>query len=277
MSEANLNTEIDALLRLLDDPDQTVQKAVRDRLSALGPAVLPALRAARTTADEPLRSLLDTTLHDLHIADIAHTWRALMKLPEPDLETGAFLIARYGYPELDIAPYQKRLDAMAGRIRPRIEGAEGPQRAVILCAFMCEEMGFTGNEQDYYAPHNSYLNWVLDHRRGIPISLSVIFLLLARRLDLPVFGVNMPAHFLVKYLDEEHEVFLDLFNGGGPVTREEATQFLKRASIPPHPSHFEAADTHLILLRMVRNLFSIAHAQRHTRHAADFARLLNSF
>ena len=268
------DVEFDALIRLLDDPSETVQQAVQARLSELGPAVLPRLRHAQTNAAEPLRSHLVETVNHLHVAAVEQAWAALMAQPNPDLERGVFLLALYGYPNLDIAHYRARLDEFARQIRPRIERAQGYERAEILAQFMCERLGFIGNHEEYYDPDNSYINRVISRRTGIPISLSVVYILLAQRLDLPVYGVNMPAHFVVKYQDEHEEVFLDLFNGGVPFTREAGVRSLFKIGITPQPAFFRAATTAEILLRMVRNLVIIARDAGQQQAYADLRRLL---
>jgi regulator of sirC expression with transglutaminase-like and TPR domain len=167
-----------------------------------------------------------------------------------------------------------QLDAWADEVRPRMKNIEGIQQALHLSKFMCSELGFQGNTERYYNPNNSYLNWVIDHRKGIPITLSVVYLLLAKRLDVPVYGVNMPAHFVVKYEDADQEVFLDLFHGGLPFQRSEGEAFLQTAGIAAQDTHFEPTDTKTILLRMVRNLLHIAHETNQPQMQADLERLL---
>ena len=268
------DVEFDALIRLLDDPSETVKQAVQARLNELGPSVLPRLRQAQTKAAEPLRSPIAQTANHFHVASIEQAWTALLARPEPDLERGVFLLALYQYPDLDIAYYRARLDEFTAQIRPRIERAWGYERAEILSEFMCERLGFIGNHEEYYDPDNSYINQVINRRTGIPISLSVVYMLLAQRLALPVYGVNMPAHFVVKYQDEDQEVFLDVFNGGVPFTREAGVRSLIKVGITPQPQHFRAATTREILLRMVRNLVIIARDAGQEQAYADLRRLL---
>ena len=267
--------ELDALIHLLDDPSETVQQAVRARLEERGRVVLPWLRLAQQTAEEPLYSRLAETMHILHLASVEQAWTALLEHPAPDLEDGAFLLALFGYPDLDIPAYRATLDDFAAQIRPGIEAVHGVEQAKVLAKFMFDHLGFIGNHETYYDPANSYLNQVIDRRSGIPISLSVIYLLLARRLNLPVVGVNMPAHFVVKYANGDDEVFLDIFNGGVPFTREAAMRSLTKVGIAPNLHYFRAATTPEILLRMVRNLVLIARDAGDEQSVADLRRLLD--
>jgi len=249
--------ELNALISLLDDPDRQVQLAVQDRLRELGRGAFPDLRRAQCVAEGALRSQLGVLLHELHFTDIARRWRQLMDSSAPDVEAGALLLAQHRYPDLDLAALIGRLDGMAEAIRTRVEAAKGVGRAFVLSTYLCNELGYEGNHERYSDPKNSYLNCVIESRRGIPVSLCTLFLLLGRRLGLPVFGVNMPAHFLVKYEDERHEVFFDIFNGGNPIQKEQCVQFLLKAGLTPKPRYFKAASGQTILIRMVCNLLAL--------------------
>ena len=250
-------SEVDALVRLLDDPDADVQSNVRSRLNELGRNALPALREAYDRADGEAREAIDEVVHDLHWRDVKTAWHAVLGADEPSLERAAFVLALYRFPNVDIPAYQDTLDAWAEDVREDVEAASGADRALILTRYMTTVLGFEGNRDDYYDPNNSYVTKVIDRRLGIPISLSVVYLCLARRLGLPVYGVNFPAHFLLKYVDSRGEAYIDLFNAQ-TTTREECLEFLVRTGIEPDPSYFEAADATSIALRMLRNLRGIA-------------------
>jgi len=251
-------SEIDSIVRLLDDPDAEVQSSVRARLEELGRDALPDLRSAREEADPDLRDQIDDVVHDLHLSDLERAWHSVMSAEEVDLERGAFLIALYRYPTLDIPAYRETLDEFAEAARPRVENESGAMRGVELAGFLADDLGFSGNRDHYYDPSNSYLNRVIDRRLGIPISLSVLYVLIGRRLGLPVAGVNLPAHFVAKYEGRDGEVFLDLFNGGEVISKESCVRFLLKAGIRPIPFYFEAANAQDILLRMMRNLLAVA-------------------
>lgn len=266
--------EVSALARLLDDPDADVQASVQARLGELGHHAVPELLAARDDADAALRPLIDDAIHDLHFDHVREAWTLVMDAPSVNLERGAFLLALYRFPRLDIPSYRQRLDDFAEQARPKVQRVSGVERAFTLAEVMCDTLGFSGNEDHYYDPNNSYLNQVIDRRLGIPISLSVVYLLLGARLDLPVYGVNLPAHFLVKYVGDNDEVYLDLFNGGEYVSKEACLRFLLKAGVKPRPIYFQATDPKHILLRMGRNLLAIAHETDQEQMADDLTTLL---
>lgn len=266
--------EVKALARLLDDPTDAVQMSVRGRLGELGHHAVPYLMAARDEANAALRPVIDETIRDLHFEHVHRAWSLVLDAAEVDLERGAFLLAFYRFPDLDIPAYRAQLDAFADQAREHLSCVTGVERAFVLAEFMCETLGFSGNDDHYYDPDNSYLNRVIDRRLGIPVSLSVMYLLLGQRLDLPVYGINMPAHFLAGYAGKRGDIYLDLFNGGAYVSKEACIRFLLKAGVKPHPNYFQPTGARDILLRMGRNLLVIAQDTGRERTAADLRQLL---
>src|SRR5574341_1491294 len=139
----------------------------------------------------------------------------VMARPENELELdrAALLIAAEGYPDLEVEIYLDQIDALAGMARER-NAADPLVRIMRLGHLLFDELGFRGNVEDYFDARNSFLNNVIDRRTGIPITLSVVYIEVARRVGLNLFGVGMPGHFIVKYADEEREILIDPFNGG---------------------------------------------------------------
>ncbi len=173
-----------------------------------------------------------------------------------DVAEAALLIAQEEYPEIDIGAYLRRLDELAAAARARVQLGSGPSEQIAhLNEFLFVERGFTGNSDNYYDPRNSYLNEVLDRRTGIPISLSVVYSEVAQRLDLPVYGVSFPGHFLVKYVGDP-EIIIDPFFGT-IITQQECAQRLhgiygSKARFEPRLLH--PASAREILVRLLSNL-----------------------
>jgi regulator of sirC expression with transglutaminase-like and TPR domain len=166
------------------------------------------------------------------------------------LDEGALLIAAHAYPHLDVAAQLRRLDALAEECpRPTLEG---------LCEYLFADAGFAGNAAEYHDPRNSYLNDVLDRRLGIPISLSVLTIEIGRRLGLPLAGVGMPGHFLVRHRGDP-PVLLDPFGGGRHLTEAEAEDlFRSLGGTGPFPPQFlDPVGPRAILTRMLANLQGI--------------------
>ena len=188
---------------------------------------------------------------------------ALVSRPDPeiDLAEGALLIAAEEYPQLQVAPYLRRLDLLAERVKDRLAGETAPMVVLDeLCAVLFEEQGFEGNGDAYYDPRNSFLNDVLDRRVGIPITLGIITLEVGWRVGLPLEGINFPGHFLVRYPGEVARLLVDPFDGGRIRWEEEAQSLLDKVyggMVRMRPEFLRPAGRSDILARVLTNLKGI--------------------
>jgi len=184
----------------------------------------------------------------------------LVSRPEPtiDLAEAALLIAKEEYPDLEVARYLSRLDALAAEVRDRVGNGPDAHRLIAsLGDYLFKEQGFRGNTSDYYDPRNSFLNDVLDRRMGIPITLSTVYMEVGRRLGARLHGVGMPGHFLVKYVGPGEEVVIDPFNGGTIVSPSDCQRLLDRISggkLAFEPRFLSVLGARKILARMLSNL-----------------------
>jgi regulator of sirC expression with transglutaminase-like and TPR domain len=191
-----------------------------------------------------------------------------------ELDRAALLIAAEEYPALQVADYMAQLDALAEESRRHMTLGElfAPlECATTLAAHLFYEGRFTGNLNDYYDARNSFLNEVIERGKGIPITLAVVFIEVARRLGVKLFGVGMPGHFLVKYCDDEEEVFFDPFNGGRVLSEENCRTMIDEmydGRMPFDRAFLHAVTKKQLLSRMLQNLKNIY------ANAADLPKLL---
>jgi regulator of sirC expression with transglutaminase-like and TPR domain len=172
------------------------------------------------------------------------------------LDIAALQIARIEHPDLDPRRSVKELDRIAFEIAKRTPDLSNG-RAFVDAAnrYLFEELGFRGNESEYYDPRNSCLNDVLERRTGIPITLSLVYMEAARRLAKPVFGIGLPGHFIIQYEDGIYSTFIDPFHGGKLLSRKECIDLARRrGGLTPEPRHFEPCSRKDIAVRMLRNL-----------------------
>ncbi len=186
-----------------------------------------------------------------------------------DLARACLMIAQDAYPNLDVERYLGEIERMALRLRTRMPPSSAAEdRIVALNQLLFEDLGYHGNVDDYYDPRNSYLNDVIDRKTGIPITLSVLYMEVGRRVGLPLEGVSFPGHFLVRVRVRGGVLVLDPFAGGAPQSEDELRQRLKRvipegvaADVPvaelPLDQFLEAASKRQILARVLRNLKGI--------------------
>lgn len=221
--------EIRALISLLADDDEKIVGMVWENLLRLREVALPYLYEVIEHADARMRLRARHVASRIHAEVLEQRFRDLAARDDAsfDLEEALCVVARIEYPDLDQAEISLQLEEMADALRPRIPTVALPREKVdLLNRYLFQELGFRGNRKDYYDPDNTYINKVLERRIGIPISLSAVTILLGRRLGLPLYGVGLPKHFLVKYRDASTEIFIDPFSGGRVLSRTECTEIL---------------------------------------------------
>ncbi len=177
------------------------------------------------------------------------------------LARGALLIAKEEYPGLDVDGYLARITDLAREGAPQVNaGADTIEKVQLLSDFLFAQKGFDGNRDQFADPRNSFLNEVLERRRGIPITLAVVYLEVGRQMGLNLFGVGFPAHFLVKAVDERGELIIDPFNAGMILGLDEIRARLAKIYGQPvdlNPAMLKAVGAREILTRMLRNLKNI--------------------
>ncbi|MEO1347620.1 MAG: transglutaminase-like domain-containing protein [Cyanobacteria bacterium J06635_15] len=188
-----------------------------------------------------------------------HLSQALQKPDDQvDLAAAALYIAQIADPQLRIETYLKALDDMAQVIQSRLPVERYPLKVIkIINQYLFEDLGFRGNDENYYDPRNSYLNQVIDRRLGIPITLSLVYLEVARRIDFPMVGVGMPGHFLIRPTVNEMAVFVDGFHQGEILFEDDCKARIKQiygASAILRPEYIAAVSPRQFLGRMLTNL-----------------------
>jgi len=180
-----------------------------------------------------------------------------------DLLVASLVAVEFEYPGLDVSRYVARVDAFAEMVRSAAgagDEAASDGQLVALDRTFFGELGFRGNQDDYYDPKNSFINEVIDRRTGIPISLSVLYIELGRRLGLDLAGLSFPGHFLVRYQAGDELVFIDPFHQGARLDVEALEDRLRRVVGPGAElaeEHLEPASKHYMLTRMLTNLAAI--------------------
>lgn len=193
--------------------------------------------------------------NDLYVA-----FREAVDRPEEQIDLGraALAIATQEYPDLDIEACLSQLDELGQAVELRIGDEKSPYRFIAaLNTVLFKEHGFRGNHAEYYDPKNSFLNDVISRKKGIPISLSVLYMEVARRIGLALAGVGFPGHFLVKYDDGEIELIIDVFNQGEIRSQEDLDQMLQqlyRGQLSYQPGFVAPLGKRDILRRMLNNL-----------------------
>lgn len=273
-------SEIESLVYLLDDPDPYVKQRVKTRLFELGEQAVPLLDEQKSqTKDEDERELINEIIQWITYGSLEKDFIDILENGITDveqLEKAVFILARFENPTLREGEYKRKLDRFASMIEDDLRyQLDDSKKMHILLDFVFDELNFSGSTADYYHPDNSYFHRVIDRRQGLPISLGLIVLFLARRLELPFYGVNMPIHFMLKYKGEKDEMLIDPFDRGKVVSYNQCYFFLKQNGIEPKSEHFETAKEGEILARCIRNLIQSFSRRDKEEKVQNLKNLLN--
>ncbi len=245
------------ILKLLDDENPEIQDIIKDTL--LENSLELILRRSAIEEQGGLQSgnsfysfleRMRFQLTQQALQELAHTG-----LEDIDLEKAAWVLAFWNNPRVDVPYFQAILDEMAKQIGEHMPQSGHPLAFIDhISYYLFNKFGFRGNREDYYNPENSFIDRVLETRKGIPISLSVLFILVARRLRFPVIGVPMPAHFILKFDNGTDEIFFDPFHEGKIYSRQECLAYLKKARVENPYLVLRGCPDWQIVLRMLRNI-----------------------
>ncbi|MDZ4816798.1 MAG: transglutaminase-like domain-containing protein [Verrucomicrobiota bacterium] len=247
----NFSTE--SLATLLRDDDPSVITLVKEQLYEQGLEDIVTLRGMSGSGD----ILVDQHLNEV-IARIEHELFQEEFLLychgfplDGDLEDACWKLAKLSFTGSDEKQGRKLLDEWAGVVNIRLSQAKDTLAGInILADFLTRDLGFKGNTQNYYHTDNNYINRVLETRCGIPISLSLIYLLIGRRLNLPLKGIGMPGHFICAW----NNVYFDPFKGGKVLHREECVNLCKEFGYTFQDHYLNPISNKFILARMINNL-----------------------
>lgn len=254
--------ELNALISLLDDPDTEIYTVLEDKLITCGPEVVPFLEKSWEESFDPLQQArLEDIIHKIQFNQVKHDLQLWKLSNQEDLLEGLLVINRFQYPNLDEEMIYATLAELRRDTWYHLMYEMSPTEKVkLLNNILFREFGLSGNTSDYHAPQNSFISSVLESKKGNPISLACIYSLVAQRLDIPIYGVNLPKHFILAYTQEndpEHVLFyINVFNRGQIMRTEDVTSFLQQLNLPPSDNYTKPCDNLSIIKRVLRNLIA---------------------
>jgi regulator of sirC expression with transglutaminase-like and TPR domain len=264
----------DAIIRLLKDSDPDTVNLTKRQLLHGGPGTIPDLRDLLTADDHQVVTHVREILTELEAKYAREALESICgKISTlPDLENASWYIAQIFLPGLELEPYQSKIDSWGRELRQRLSNCDSDSsRVMAMSQFLGKELGLHGNESDYYNARNSFLPCVIDTRLGIPISLSLVYMIVAWRADCVVEGINLPGHFVVRH----GALLFDPFHEGRILTTEEHARGLEpvipREFRKLNQDHFQSAHPKLILYRMLANLLYIF---QHEQHGPSYKMIL---
>ncbi|MBL7111901.1 MAG: transglutaminase family protein [Bacteroidales bacterium] len=257
--------QLSALINLLDEPDDKTFDIIREKIFAFGEQAVPTLETAwENSFDSLVQSRIEWIIHQIQQDGFRHQLIDWMKLGSSDLLKGFLLISRTHYPDLNaeeitVVIEQMKMDAWL-ELNDNLTALENVK---VLNHIFYDMHKFEGNRINLYAPTNQYINTVLETRKGSPLTLGILYLILAQRLNLPIQGVNLPQHFILCYTTELYHFntgtadvlfYINPFNKGAVFTRKEIDLFIRQMQLKPEPSFYAPCTNVDIIQRLISNM-----------------------
>nr|WP_290665925.1 transglutaminase-like domain-containing protein [Ardenticatena sp.] len=265
--------DLRALLALALDPTESIARRAQAELIAAGQAVLPLLEELADEAPD----LAGYLYRRIWAHTLDEEWKRLARLP--NVEDGAILVSRWADPDIDPLHLKEQLDALAeplvGHTPPPVSQSAMLTGAYLLSDWLASQHGFRGDTDEYYHPRNAFLHETLARRRGLPLTLCVVYLSVARRLNAPLVPVALPGHFVVRYGPPEYDIFIDPFRQGRVLDTEALRRWMAAQGMPAHIQAIQEVDDLAMLARMLRNLIALYERIHHAEHRADAERYLH--
>lgn len=257
--------EINALITLLDDPDKDIYQAISQTLLDKGIDIVPDLeRAWENSPESSVQERIESIIHKIQLNHIHKSLTLWITNGAADLLEGAYIIARYQYPDLGFYEIVNAIEKIRHDIWLEInDNLTALEKVRVINHILFDVHKFTANNSNYYSPQNSYINQVILSKKGNPISLAVVYAAVAQKLGLPIYGVNLPKNFILAYKDEYHDLFpagdevlfyVNPFNKGAVLGKKEIDIFLKQQNIQPEDAFYQPCNNVDIIQRMILNL-----------------------
>lgn len=248
--------ELKALVSLLDDDDQQVVAHVEGKILSIGKEVIPFLEHEWESNLSPtVQSRIEELIHTLQYDLLRDRLKKWYEGKEQDLLTGMWILATYQYPDLELEKLKQDLEQIYYEtwleFRPDLYPFD---QVKVINSVLFNKLKFGANTKNFHSPGNSMINVVLESRKGNPITLCVIYMLVAQKLKLPVHGVNLPNLFILTYKDDNHQFYINAFNRGLIFSRQDIENYIHELHLVPQPSFFEACSSLEIIRRALRNL-----------------------
>lgn len=287
MAKLPENKEFEALISLLDEPDEEVFFRIREKIISLGRDVIPYLEHSwEGTLNKDIQERLEDILHQIQMKTLYADLQIWKETSSHDLLSAYLLITRYQYPTLD----EDKITRQIGRITQDIwlelnNSLTALEKVRIFNRVFYEFNHFKGNIQNIFAPENLYLNCLLETHNGNPLSLGVLYSIIAQSLKMPVYGVLLPEHFILAYMKEgftyetllqnKGEVFfyINPFNHGEIFTRNEVDAYLKQMDLVPKRM-FYYPNTNLQIVKLMFDNLLAAYSQMESENKVDELRQL---
>ncbi len=271
------NKELKAMVSLLDDDDFEIVEHIEDKIKSMGTYIIPYLEFEWENSFNPVvQKRIEDLVHNLQfelLKEKLYAWRINGGM---DLLEGVWLVNTYQYPDLEYEQLSKELEQLYYEAWLEFKAEIHPVDQIkILNSVIFSKLHFGANTKNFHSPGNSMLSVVLQTKKGNPISLCIIYMLVAQKLKMPVFGVNLPNLFVMTYKQDDVQFYINAFNRGLVFSKKEVDEYIVNLKLPPNDRFYEPC-THIdIVARMLRNLINSHEKLGHTERVDEVKVLLN--
>lgn len=248
--------ELKALVSLLDDQDDQIVNQIVDKIRSLGKEIIPFLENEWESNFNPsVQRRIEELIHDLQYELLKDRIKEWYDSKDQDLLTGLWMVATYQYPDLELQKIQQDLEQIYYDAWLEFKPDLYPYDQIkILNSVLFNKLKFGANTKNFHSPGNSMINIVLETHKGNPITLCIIYMLVAQKLKMPVYGVNLPNLFIVTYKEEKNQFYINAFNKGLIFTKQDIENYIHELRLTPQDSFFEPCSNLEIIRRVFRNL-----------------------
>jgi regulator of sirC expression with transglutaminase-like and TPR domain len=248
--------EIKALVSLLDDDDKEILYHVENKIISLGESIIPYLESEWETNFNPLvQKRLEDLIHNLQFENLKSRLKAWKDSKTQDLLEGMWIVATFQYPDLEIEKLKKELEQIYYETWLDYKTGMNPiDQIKVINQALFTKLKFGANTKNFHSPSNSMINVVLESKKGNPISLCVIYMLLAQKLKLPIYGVNLPNLFILTYKTEETQFYINAFNKGLVFSKADIDNYIGQLNLTPIDTFYQPCSNLEIIQRVLRNL-----------------------
>jgi len=249
--------EIQALISLLDDPDDTIYDEISRKIISYGDNIIPHLESAwENSFDHLLQNRIENIIHHLQFENIKLELVNWLN-SDKDLVEGAIIIAKYQYPDIEEKAIKEYINKITQDVWLELnDNLTALEKVKVLNRIIFDVHGFYGNTKNINSPKNSYINNVIERKKGNPITLGIVYLAVCNKLNIPMYGVDVPAHFILSYAEETDNVlfYLNIFNKGAVFGNHDIDKFLEQLKVEPKDEYYTPCSSLTIIKRLVQHL-----------------------
>ncbi|MEM8901782.1 MAG: transglutaminase-like domain-containing protein [Bacteroidota bacterium] len=248
------DTEFRALVSLLDDDDPGVESHVSGKLLAMGESVIPRLEAIwEESPGELVQEKIEDIIHTIQSRKTLLKLKEWFMEEEPDLLQGWILVTQFQYPELDVVQIKQDISRLVHKTWLELKtGMNIPERLIVLNKMIFSKEKFRANKKDLLNRNNYFLNNFLETKKGAPISLCLLYMIIASELEIMLKGILLPGYFVLNYKDKFNEFFVDVFNRGTFFVKDDLKRFLKEMNEEDNPKYYQSNTNQEILRGLMK-------------------------